>query len=67
MHILDGTIALLRAALAVSCEKGEKVHVLLGRAYFWTLATTFLTAIPMSIVSSNIFFFLFSFRGYALR
>ena len=58
VHILAGTIALLCAALAVSSEKGKKLHVLSGRTYFWCMVAIFLTAIPMSIISSNIFLFL---------
>ena len=34
IHIFAGIVALLCAALAVSSEKGKKLHVLSGRAYF---------------------------------
>ena len=66
IHILAGTIALICAALAVSSEKGKKLHVLSGRAYFWGMATIFLTAIPMSIISSNIFLFLIAIFSFYL-
>ena len=66
IHILAGTIALLCAALAVSLEKGKRLHVLLGRAYFWSMAAIFLTAIPMSIISSNIFLFLIAIFSFYL-
>jgi len=66
IHILAGTIALLCAAMAVSSEKGKKLHVLSGRAYFWGMATIFLTAIPMSIISSNIFLFLIAIFSFYL-
>ena len=55
-HILAGTIALLSAAIAVLSEKGKKFHVLQVELYFWSRFGIFLTAIPMSIISSNIFF-----------
>ena len=58
LHITVGTIALLCAALAVSSEKGKKIHVLSGGTYFWSMVAIFLTAIPMSIMNSNIFLFL---------
>ena len=58
IHILAGITSLLCAAIAVSSEKGKKLHVLSGRTYFWGMVTIFLTAIPMSIISSNIFLFL---------
>ena len=66
IHILAGTIALLCAALAVSSEKGKRLHVLSGRAYFWSMAIIFLTAIPMSIISSNIFLFLIAIFSFYL-
>jgi hypothetical protein len=66
IHILAGTIALLCAALAVSFEKGKKFHILSGRTYFWCMAGIFLTAIPMSIINSNIFLFLIAIFSFYL-
>ena len=66
IHILAGTIALLCAALAVSSEKGKKLHVLSGRTYFWCMVTIFLTAIPMSLITSNIFLFLIAIFSFYL-
>ena len=66
VHILAGIIALISAALAVSSEKGKRLHVLSGRTYFWGMATIFLTAIPMSIISSNIFLFLIAIFSFYL-
>ena len=66
IHILAGTIALLCAALAVSSEKGKKLHVLSGRTYFWCMVDIFLTAIPMSIITSNIFLFLIAIFSFYL-
>jgi len=66
IHILAGIIALLCAALAVSSEKGKKLHVLSGRTYFWCMVAIFLTAIPMSIISSNIFLLLIAIFSFYL-
>ena len=66
IHILAGTIALLCAALAVSSEKGKKLHVLSGRTYFWCMVAIFLTSIPMSIITSNIFLFLIAIFSFYL-
>jgi len=66
IHILAGTIALLCAALAVSSEKGKKFHVLSGKTYFWCMVGIFLTAIPMSIINSNIFLFLIAIFSFYL-
>ena len=64
IHIIAGTIALFCAAMSVLSEKGKQVHVLSGRTYFWGMATIFLTAIPMSIISSNIFLFLIAIFSF---
>jgi len=66
IHILAGTIALLCAALAVSSEKGKKLHVLSGRTYFWCMVAIFLTSIPMSIITNNIFLFLIAIFSFYL-
>ena len=66
IHILAGTIALLCSALAVTSEKGKKLHVLSGRTYFWCMVAIFLTAIPMSIITSNIFLFLIAIFSFYL-
>ena len=66
IHILVGTIALLCAALAVSSEKGKKIHVLSGRIYFWCMVVIFSTAIPMSIINNNIFLFLIAIFSFYL-
>ena len=66
IHILVGTIALLCAALAVSSEKGKKIHVLSGRIYFWCMVAIFSTAIPMSIINNNIFLFLIAIFSFYL-
>ena len=66
IHILAGTIALFCAAMAVSSEKGKKLHLLSGRTYFWCMVAIFLTAIPMSIITSNIFLFLIAFFSFYL-
>lgn len=66
IHILAGIMALLCAALAVSSEKGKKIHVISGRIYFWCMVVIFLTAVPMSIINSNIFLFLIAVFSFYL-
>ena len=66
IHVLAGTIALLCSAIAVSSEKGKKFHVLSGRTYFWCMFVIFLTAIPMSLINSNIFLFLIAIFSFYL-
>ena len=66
IHILSGTVALIAAAVAVTSQKGKKVHVLSGRTYFWGMAMIFLTAIPMAFVSGNVFLFLIAIFSFYL-
>ena len=66
IHILAGIIALSCAAISVSSEKGKKIHILSGRTYFWCMVVIFLTAIPMSIISSNVFLFLIAIFSFYL-
>ena len=66
IHIFGGIIALISAALAVSSEKGKRLHVLSGRTYFWGMAIIFLTAIPMSITNGDIFLFLIAIFSFYL-
>ena len=66
IHILAGTIALLTAAFAICSEKGKKIHITAGRTYYWGMVGIFLTALPMSIISSNVFLFLIAFFSFYL-
>ena len=59
-------MSLLAAALAVVSAKGKKVHIQAGRTYFWGMFLIFITAIPMSIVSSNLFLFLVAIFSFYL-
>ena len=66
IHILAGIIALLAAAFAIYSEKGKKIHITAGRTYYWGMAGIFLTALPMSIITSNVFLFLIAFFSFYL-
>ena len=66
IHILAGTIALLAAVFAICSEKGKKIHINAGRTYYWGMAGIFLTALPMSIIPSNVFLFLIAFFSFYL-
>ena len=66
IHILAGSVALLSAALALSTEKGKKFHVLIGKAYFWSMVIIFLTALPMLIITGNVFLFLIAIFSFYL-
>ena len=42
------------------------IHILAGRTYFWGMGVIFLTAIPMSIASGNVFLFLIAIFSFYL-
>ena len=66
IHILAGTIALLAAAFAICSEKGKKIHITAGRTCYWGMAGIFLTALPMSIITGNVFLVLIAFFSFYL-
>lgn len=66
IHILAGLVALVSAALALSSKKGKKFHILIGKAYFWSMAIIFLTALPLSTLTSNVFLFLITIFSFYL-
>ena len=66
IHILSGASALVSAAVALYSAKGKRTHTLSGRIYFWSMVAIFLTAIPMSIASSNVFLFLIAIFSFYL-
>ncbi len=66
IHIMAGTIALFAAAFAICSEKGKKIHITAGRTYYWGMVGIFLTALPMSIITSNVFLFLIAFFSFYL-
>ena len=66
IHTLSGALALVSAAVALYSVKGKRTHILSGRIYFWSTVAIFLTAIPMTIASSNIFLFLIAIFSFYL-
>lgn len=66
VHITAGALALTAAALAVAAAKGKTIHVNAGKLYFWSMAAIFLTAIPLSIIGTNLFLFLIAIFSFYL-
>jgi len=59
-------VSLIAAILVVISSKGQKLHVNAGRVFFWGVFTIFITAIPMSIMNSDIFLFLIAIFSFYL-
>jgi len=57
---------LLSAAVATFSKKGKPIHLNAGSAYFGGMVGIFLTAIPMSLLTGNIFLFLIAMFSFHL-
>lgn len=60
VHAALGGIALAAGLIALSVKKGGKIHVLAGRAFFWSMLTSALTAIVVTLFPGHSSPFLFS-------
>jgi hypothetical protein len=52
--------------MALSSTKGKKLHIFSGKAYVWCMAAIFFTALPMAIISDNIFLLLIALFSFYL-
>ena len=66
IHIFTGTVALIAAAVAVCSEKGKTYHIKAGQFYVLGMVGVFVTAIPMSIITNNLFLFLIGIFSFYL-
>jgi uncharacterized membrane protein YidH (DUF202 family) len=66
IHVSAGVVTLLSAALAIFSGKGKRLHLNAGSIYFFCMLGVFLTAIPMSILTGNIFLFLIAVFSFYL-
>ena len=65
IHIVAGSIALLSAVVPVVTKKGGNIHKKAGRVYALAMAVVFVTALPLAIISSDIFLLIIAvFSGY---
>lgn len=66
LHILNGTVALLIAPLAMMTVKGGLWHRRWGKIYFWAMAGVALTAVVMCYIRSGVFLFLVAIFSFYL-
>lgn len=59
-HILTGSISLLLGLYILTSKKGNSIHKKLGKAYFFSMLTNSLVAIPMTYLHPSYFLFLIS-------
>lgn len=56
-HVLTGFLSLAVGTIIMISKKGNRLHVQLGRIFFWSMQGVVLTAIYLSIVKDNAFLF----------
>ena len=61
IHIAAGSVALLTAFVALVTPKGGVIHVRAGRVYAIGMTLIFLTAVPLSLLGSDVFLLLIAF------
>lgn len=66
IHILNGTVALLIAPLAMVTVKGGRWHRRWGKIYFWAMAVVALTAAVMCWLKSGLFLFFIAIFSFYL-
>ena len=66
IHILGGSIALLSAAVAVATKKGGQQHRRFGRYYTAGMLCIFVTAVPLALLTNNVFLFLIALFSFYL-
>jgi len=66
IHILGGSIALLSAAVAVVTKKGGQQHRRFGRYYTAGMLCIFVTAVPLALLTNNVFLFLIALFSFYL-
>jgi uncharacterized membrane protein len=63
-HIAGGTTALLAGCAAMIAPKGNHIHALMGKTYYWSMAVVCASAVVMSLLHPQQFLFyvaIFSF------
>jgi uncharacterized membrane protein len=64
LHIVNGTVALVIAPLAMITVKGGLWHRRWGKIYFWAMAGVALTATVMCFIRSGVFLFLIAIFSF---
>src|SRR5262249_23722902 len=66
IHITAGFISLFSALFAMLSTKGQTKHRFFGKCFFYGMTTVFFTAVPLSLIKSNLFLFLIAIFSYYL-
>src|SRR2546426_8751344 len=63
-HITGGVTALVSAAGALAASMGDRWHIYSGRAFTLGMLLVFLTALPMTYLTPNLFLFLIALFSF---
>lgn len=66
IHIAAGSIALVSGLGAIVSRNKTKIHRPFGKIYFWAMTVVFLSALYLSVKTSNFFLFCVTFFTYYL-
>jgi hypothetical protein len=66
IHIACGFSSLFSAFGAIFSPKGQPKHRFFGTCFFYGMTGIFITAIPLSLIKSNLFLFLIAIFSYYL-
>ncbi|WP_298303097.1 DUF2306 domain-containing protein [Flavobacterium sp.] len=58
LHILGGSISLLLGLFIMITKKGNRIHKIVGKIYFYSMLTAAIVALPMSYLHPNYFLFI---------
>jgi uncharacterized membrane protein len=57
-HIIAGTLGLLSGSFILAMKKGDKLHKLIGQIFFYSMTSSMIISLPLSIQKSNLFLFI---------
>lgn len=66
LHIAGGTLGLICGSIATAVVKGNKMHLLNGKLFFYGMVVTAITALIISNLPGHVNLFLFAVGGFTL-
>ena len=64
IHIIAGGISLITGLAAIISQKGGRLHRRSGLFYYYGMWTVFITALVLSVQTSNVFLFMIGFFSF---
>lgn len=64
VHVLAGMLSLISGLIVFISRKGDKLHVLLGWLYSFSMFVVFVSATYISVLKNNLFLLLIGFFSF---